>query len=695
MRLFSLVFLLAVSLISSAVASPERGYCLQVATFADLDSGRRFLEGLSCSGLPSVRLERIGGKYAVRVGFWSSKERALSSLEKLKGRFRGAVLRRCLLKEERIEEVKCLPSKVVKTSNPNNPKGPKAQDFDLSLTLRELGYPNDMVLSGSSLSHTFYLPLLPGFKGGLFRLKMAVSSTAPPRGYFTVSVNGVPYETFKLSEVGYNPEITVPVLRDRWSSFSRITVDFNFLPEGNICESISVPSTYVIFRNSSSFSVKLDGSFTPKEVYHYLLTYRPSFSVSGGSGVDLAELAYFLASLYKRFSLYDLSFDGGGRRIVVSSGPTRLKEGVLYLNPKDLSAERFIWPLRSERFSVESSGRELLPGQPVPLRRFGFRTRTVRGVGDSSITFNLPLHLLGGKPRRLFLILRYGVQKISLESGDRLWISLYTNGNLIWSRELPGVSSLQENVIEVPDYALSYGDNSFSVVFSYYPGPGACNGAIPNPTFTLYDTTSFSYAGVEKSFPSVADFLASLTGQVGVVVKGVSRDFVLNLFKDMGYYSPGATSLGSVESPEFFVVVEPFSQLKEGEYPVRYDGKYVRIYNPLTGRTALKVKGDYSFVLFQVGTYRGVPALFVLPSGKRGEELLKELDWSSLGRLTGNVAFLMEGSIYSFHVGKKFRVEYGTETKIEYYLKKYKFVIIALLIVVITAFTVYLWRRLT
>jgi len=699
MRLYFRVLLLVVSLLlfcsGNLHAQERKGYCVQIATFPDLESGKKFLDSLVCSDLPSLRLEQIGDKFAVRAGFWNSKEEALKTLKNLKERFGEAILLKCFLKEERVREVKCKSPKTGKVESAKETE--VKEEFDASLSLFDLGYPNDMVLYGSFPSHTFYLPLLPEFREGLFRLSFSISPLAPSRGYFTISVNGVPYRTYKIEEVGYNPEVEVPVLPERQNSFSRVGIEFNFLPEGSICESISVPDTYVIFRNSSLFQVKEKKDFKPESVYDYLLTYTPLFSVEGGTSLDAARFSYFLASLYRRFSLYNLSFGEGprARKVYLTSGDTKLEEGLLHLNPKDLSARNFVWPLRTDRFSARTSPRKLKPGEPIALKEFGFQTRTVRGVGDVSISFTLPLHLLKGKPRKLFIILRYSAQKVGIDSGDRLWISLYASNNLVWSRELLGVSPIQENVIEVPDYALNYGDNTFRVVFSYYPGPGTCDGAIPNLNFTLYDTTSFSYAGVVRDFPSIADFLSTLSGRVGVEVEGVSREFILDLFKNLGYYSPSADSLGQVENPDFFVVVKPFSELKEGDYPVRFDSRFIRIYNPLTKETVLKVRGDYSFLLFQVGSYKGVPALFISPSKKEAEALMREFDWSSLSRLSGNVGFVMGDSIYAFQIGKKFRVEYGTETTIEYYLKKYKFVIIAILIVIITAFTVYLWRRLT
>jgi len=703
MRLYFRVLLLAVSLLFSAVAyGQEKGYCIQVATVASPELGKKLIEGLDCSQAPMARVEKVNGGYAVRIGFWASPEEARRLLKKLKRGFGDAVVLRCYFKEKRVVFKRCFPedekaeeAKEVAPPTPEVvPAEVKEKRPEHLLTLRDLGYPNDMVLKGNSFSHTFYLPVLPQFKKGFFKLKMRISPLVPSEGHLTVFLNGLPYETYRIAEVGYRPEVEVPVVPDQLSYFSKVRVEFNFLPKAGICEALSVKGSYAIFDDASLFKVYPKEGFRPSDVLSYLIDYDGRLYPQGEDLLSMAKFSYYLAALYKRFSLYNLRFTPDApKKVLLSDGPSRLKGDSLLLNPDDLASGRFVWPLKSPEFSSETSPPEFLPGELVPLKAVGFTTTTVEGVGSTSVSFDLPFQFLKGKPKKLMLFLRYSVQRVGIGSGDRLWISLLANGNLVWSRELIGVSEVQENLVEVPDYALKFGKNSFSVVFSYYPGMGTCNGSVPQLKFTLYDTSAFSYAGLNRDFASVTDFLSSISGRVAVDAQGVSKDFVLNLFKLLGYSSPDGkiTSKGG----DFAIVVRPFSDLKGEGYPVRYDERFIRIYNPLTGKTVLKVSGNYDFVLFQIGSYNGTPALFVSPSGPEAEKILASFDWSSLSKLTGNAAFLFKESLYTFSIGKKFRVEYGTRAKVEYYLKKYKFALVVLLLVVITLFTLYLWRRLT
>jgi len=568
---------------------------------------------------------------------------------------------------------------------------------DVSLSLKELGYSNDLVLKGSSAGYTFYLPVLPQFEEGLFEVKMKISPSISPEGRITVLINEVPYKTYSVSQLGRLARITVPVIKDRKSTFSKITLLFNFFPRENVCEALNVKDAYVVIHNDSRFKVKLKEGYRPREVLFYLLTYTGALNLQGKSLYGLSKASYYIAALYRNFSLFNLNLSAPkGRRVILTEGKTRLKETALYLNPEDVEAVRFIWPLKTSSYSARVYSSSLKPGKFIPLRAFGFTTRTVEGVGDVAISFKVPFYAFRGKPKKLMLLLRYSVQSVNSESGDRLWVSLTVNNQLVWSRELYGTTTVQENLIEVPGYALRFGKNSFSTIFSYYPGEETCNGSVPSLKFTLYDSSAVSAVRIDKEYSSIRELLQSLSGRVGLVIDdGLSPHFVKELFKLLGYYNPSADRLISrPEKADFFVVVKPFNRLTEKELPVRYDRK-IKVINPLTKQVVVEVNGSYDFLLFQLGRYRGAPALFVSPSSPSAQRIIDTIEWSDLERFLGNAVFLFKDSMYSFEIGKKFRVEYSERSLIEYYLKKYRIVIFVLLFFVITLFTVYLWRRLT
>jgi len=684
-----------------AVAKEEKGFCVQIATSTSPESLREVARKVDCSVAPELRIERIGKYFVLRAGFWKSRKEGEKVYRKLKERFPGSVLRSCLWNEERIIDSICKVEEDKRESEKLLPQVSftyqEVKNYDVSLSLKELGYPNDLVLRGSSVKYTFYLPVLPQFKEGFFEVKMKISPSIPLEGRITVLINEVPYKTYYVSQLGYLPQIDVPVIPDRKSMFSKITLLFNFFPKENVCEALNVKDAYVVIYNDSQFKVKLKEGYKPQDVLSYLLTYTGALNLQGKSLYGLSQASYFVASLYKKFSLFNLNLSAPrGRRVVLTDGKTQLKEGELLLNPRDAEAARFAWPLRTSAYSAQVYSSLLKPGKFIPLKAFGFTTQTVEGIGNVVVSFKLPFYAFRGKPKKLMLLLRYAAQSVSSKSGDRLWVSLMVNNQLVWSRELYGSTTVQENLIEVPGYTLKFGQNRFSVVFSYYPGMGTCTGSVPSLRFTLYDSSAVSAVRVSKEYSSIRELLQSLSGRVGLVVDdGLSPHFVKELFKLLGYYNPHADKLiPHPKEADFFIVVKPFNKLTEKELPVHYDGK-IKVVNPLTRQVVMEVDGSYDFLLFQLGRYRGAPALFVSPSSPSAQRIVDAIEWSDMERFLGNAVFLFKDSIYSFEIGKKFRVEYSKSSLIEYYLKKYRIVIFVLLFFVITLFIVYLWRRLT
>jgi len=714
MRYFSLVLLLVTLILTFTDAQaqePERGYCIQLASGYLSQPLIKEARLIDCrEGVNSVRVEKVGKFYVLRVGFWKSEEEARRVYSQLKGRFKNAILRTCVLKPERIVFSGCSEGGAPdKSSEEEEPEGGGVSDeveepspeegnyTEYTLTLREIGYPRDLILSGHTFSHTFYIPVLPAVEAGVFHIRLGLSPTVPKDGRITVFINDVPYKTYTVSSLGLLSTLEVPLFKDRWSSFCKVRLSFNFLPEGGICRALNIKDIYATVYNSSTLYFKVNRDYEPSEILFYLLGYDGELQVEGRNPYALALTGYYLATLYRKFSLYNLDFSEEGRRVVLG-GETSLGALELRLNPSDLQAGKFIWPLKSRSFSGEVFKRELPYGQFIPFSFFGFKTLTVKGIGDVSLSFNLPFSGLGGRPKKLLLLLKYAVQDLSPESGDRLWSSLLVNGKLVWSRELSSSPFLQENLIEVPSDALEFGENRFTVLFSYYPGMGTCEGTVPSIRATLYDTSAVSLFPLSRDFTSVVELLRSLGGRVGLVVEGkFSKEFILELFKLLGYYSPYASELSPYSPDEefdFVIVVRPFSKTQASSIPVRYD-EGIKIVNPLTGEVALKVKGSYSFILFQTGSYSETPALYVSPSTQEAERLIENLSYSDFDRFLGNAVFLFEDALYPFQIGEKFRVEYSRKTAVVYLYRKYKFLIFIALFVLLTLTLVYAWRRLT
>ena len=94
--------LLAVFLIIALPAQGEESYyCIQVASSPYKAEGLIGLAKELEGELPDVRVEKIGGIYTLRVGFWKSEGKAREHLKELKRWEKDAFVRRCLYKPER------------------------------------------------------------------------------------------------------------------------------------------------------------------------------------------------------------------------------------------------------------------------------------------------------------------------------------------------------------------------------------------------------------------------------------------------------------------------------------------------------------------------------------------------------------------------------------------------------------------
>jgi len=683
-RATALISFLVFTIFLLPVHGKTNTYCINIARSENLSKIEKIAGKIDCRIAPYLRIEKSGSQYILKAGIFTSVKSAQFYLKSIKALINSSML------------AKCPESTPIKVFCPNVVK----------ITLKDLGYPNDVILTGNRFQHTFFIPVLPEFYKGTLTLKMKLSPAAPPKGRLTVKINDIPYQTYSIEKIGNAPTIKIPITPDRYSSFSKITVSFNFLPEEDICKSLNNSDIYAIIYNSSELTIQTRKLNHPT-IYQYLLSYEGSFNIKTESLLEAARTAYFLSSLYKKMSLYNLNFSGT-KEIVITSleDTTRVEKGRLFLNPKDTKAFTTSFLLKSDILYLKKLARlnKMETGSFIPLKAFGFRTTTLQGIGEISYKFSIPFQQFRGKPTRLLMLLRFSVQEINPENGDRLWCNLFVNNQLVWSKEIPpygNVNSIQEYMVEIPDYTLTFGTNNFKVTFSYYPGGKTCMGPVPTIKTTLFDTSAILIPRISTRYENVKDLLSSLGGKVGVVIdSSLPERFVEDTFKLLGYFNPeidelvGAGKLTD-NSTDFFIVVTPFENLKAPQNtPVVFD-RQIEIVNPLTHQKVLEVDGNYRFILLQSGHFRGKPALFISPSHIDSCDIISRLNWNDLNRLIGNANFLFENELYPLEIGKKFRVKYSTETRLEFYLKKYKIVLFIFAFFVVTLFIVYIWRRLT
>ncbi len=620
-------------------------------------------------------MEKFGNVYALRAGFSYNKAKLLKLLKRIRKNFASAELRKCDYLSRRIV-YRC-----------------KRENF-VRLTLQDIGYPHDVLLKQTVGSYNIFFPILPGFRSGNLFLRLKISENAPIESTVTVLIDNHFFKTYKVSEVGYAPVLKIPLRKAPWGHFCKITLVFNFVGKSSVCQILNESGFYVTIFKDSFAQIKFAGSNST--ILTYLLNYNPQFNITSPSAIYDAQAAYFLAKLYKDFSLYNLKFSLAGKKVEIKpSDAAKLLNGTLIVPPKDLNLLGKELVLETRSFEKRIYQPQIASESNLPLKKFGFSTQTLKGIGEVGFKIPIDFSIYSGKPRKVLLYLRFSVSGGEIRK-DRVWASVYWNKQLIWSKPVssPGLKSY---VIDVPFYIVSYGKNMMKFSVSYYPSEGMCNGTVLPITVTLFDSSGVSAFGVDRKFLNVRDLVSSFNGSLGVYLdKRISKDFVLKLFKDIGYYNPKVTDISSSDSDApFYVVVKSFKDLLGYKVPIQGFKGGFKIVNPLTGKTFLSVSGKYSFLIIQNGRFKGRPALFVCPSDKNAERLINELRYFDFDRFVGNANVITEHGIYTLQVGKKFRVIYNTKSWIRLLFERFKFLILMVILFIVTLAAVVTAKRLT
>jgi len=553
-----------------------------------------------------------------------------------------------------------------------------------SLTLRDMGYSSDLVLRGARTTFTFYFPLLGELEEAKGVFLVRLPQRLPEGAKLVVKVDDAPVKSYSLAGTKGSLRAEVPVKRKEGESFAKITLDFQLYDPEDICDAVN-DNLYAVILKESGFLLKLKKG-AERTVGDYLLDYRPRYQLLYQNPADLARVAYYLAVLYRKHNLYNLTF-GGGKKLLPSKGEALLTEEGLRLPPDFLRKKELFYLLTDRgraRFSppVKEEGALL-------FRELGFRTTTYRDWG--SAVFRVPFYLPAEGKGDLLLRFSYGVP----EAGEA-WLAVLLNDELFWHTELEGSSPPKEVLLSLPSDFLRPGANSVTVVFTYYPKEGFCRGAFPPAYFTLFEDSALLLLGKGEGPRRVRDYLSAMEGTVSLVVgEGFPKEWVQEFFKNLGYFNPRIEELKAVKGKaegEFVVILDRFERLNYGDFPLRYE-KGAKIYDPATGRVLWEFDGNYAFGILQVGRIGGRKALFVGLWGEPPPEVLKYLSYDYMARMEGDVALLTERGLFNYTLPEKQRVEYPTKSRLHELLYRYRYALFALALLLVSLFFFLLWRR--
>ncbi|NPA32778.1 MAG: hypothetical protein GXO04_04040 [Aquificae bacterium] len=657
--------------------SQEEGYCFQFLSSKKLEVARSAFERLKDYNLPLLRVEKIGDYYVVRAGFFRSREEARKLRRTLRELGLSALFVRCIYDEKRII------TSLKKTERKSIPVTKKP--WSVRLTLEELGFTDDVLLEGARVRYTFYFPVLPELKEGRAVFLLRVPKQLPKDSRLVLLVDGVAKESIPLHKTGGSLSVELPFKPKEGRHFVELALDFHLYEPEDICDALNSSLWAVILRESAIY-VELKDEL-PDTIRDFLLDYKPRFEVEGEKK-ELARFSYYLASLYRRYNLYNLRF-GEGKKVRIVRGEARLVGDELELPAEFLlKKEDFYLLTQSARASFLEITKER---GAVSFANLGFRTQTHRGWGKA--VYSIPFFF--GPQRKGEVLLRFSW---GAPEGGGAWISVLLNNALIWYEELSGFGR-SERLLELPADELRKGLNTLTVVFAYVPEEGFCRGTIPDAYFTLWDDSVLITKGKGEYPKRVRDYLSSLEGSVALYIgEGVPEELVTEFFKNLGYLNPRVEVWRSSDSPtespqtDWLVILDRFEELHYGSFPLLYD-EGVRVYDPYTGRTLWSVKANYDFIVLQVGDVGGRRALFVGVAGHPKKETLKFLRFDFLSGMEGNAVIVHEEGVFNFTLPERQRVEIQKKNPLLELISRYRYVLLFLTIGLITFLILLLWRR--
>jgi len=616
-------------------------------------------------------VEKIKGYFVVRAGFFKEREEAKKLSSRLKN-LKPAVVR-CIFDPKRV--VKVYEEKKEEKKTAFGGEKPKRT----LLTLKEVGYASDVVLKGARATFTLYFPLFEELKEGKGVFLIRLPQRLPEGARLLLKVDDAPVKSYPL-EGGFL-KAEVPLSKKEGKRFLKLTLDFHLYDPEDVCEAIN-ENLYAVILKESGFELELEEG-KERTIADYLLDYKPRFELLYEKPLELSKVAYYLAVLYGKHGLYNLRF-GSGKKLLPSKGKARLTKEGLLLPPDFLKKKELFYLVTDEaeaRFypSVKEEGAFL-------FRELGFRTSTYEGWG--SALFTVPFYLPAEGKGELLLRFSYGVP-----SAGEAWLAILLNGELFWHGELEGSSAPRELLLSLPSDFLRPGANGLTLVFTYYPREGFCKGAFPPAYFTLFEDSALLLRGWGEAPRKVRDFLSAMKGEVSLLVgDGLPKEWLLELFKNLGYFNPRIEDFKEAKDGEFLLVVDRFEKLDYGDFPLKYQ-KGAKIYDPATGKVLWEFDGKYAFGILQVGRVGSKKALFVGLWGEPSKEILKLLRHDYMARMEGDVVLLTERGLFNYTLPEKHRVEYPARSRLYELFERYKYLLLALALLLVSFLFYLLWRR--
>jgi len=578
-----------------------------------------------------------------------------------------------------------------------------------SATFYKLGFlSNDFISYGINPSYTFYIPILPGYKGGFVDLHIGFPDNLRKDSYVRVIVDGSVYKNY---QAGFIPsEIKIDLPKVSKEKFIKIIVEGYLRVTHNICDDINSRATYLQVYKDSTISINVNQE--PLSVQNLFSFYKAHFLIQDNP--ELFPIAYYL-SKYSNTNLYEADVLDTNKNfkdvyyIYKSNNKNSyISENAFYLSNKFLDALPY-YPIAladngvNVSYSTKNDSSKL--SNKVSFKQLGIDSFNLEGGLYLSQDIPLDTAKIGGLPENLKLYLHIAHTPILASQNPSLGI--YVNNILIDAFPAVGYGN---NLLEIgiPSQYLKYGLNSLKVSLVLSVASENCYGSVPKTTMSILDDSYFKWDSLYNSPKKINDFISNLHGSVLVLLEDKNFDgYVVKFLNDLGRYDKNISYIkvipwngkSKLDTKGFdFVILfsNPNSLSALSSEPVKLNAGDFDIVDPLTGKTLFKASYFDGFGVVDVAKFNSKPALaFSFYKDPKAILYFGSIDLKDYYRMVGNVALIYKNTYTSYNVGNTLRVYYAKLQGTSYYWNKLKFLFVIILGALAIYFLFYVYKKLT
>ncbi len=561
------------------------------------------------------------------------------------------------------------------------------------MSIKDLGYANDVYLTGAMTEFNMYLPNFSGLSKTRAEFLLRFSGVLDSRSTFTILVDDIPLFTKTIGQTGYEPVVSFKTGHST-AEHIKITIRGHLLITGDICFDMPTRNLWMVISNKSK--IYITAKYVDTHIANFFKTYDKDINIVPGKEEDrlnILPLIYNVNRLndWKEINIRINEKPVKGMKNIITgdfSKDLELKKGNLYVSHNGLSLLKkdivgsFIASSINKLNANPDKGRKK---NEISLADMGVKGFTATGLGD--VSFNVPVKFsaFSGIPSNLYLKLI--LNHTPVPESERAYLKVFLNGILIHALQLGDGGNIKSYNIKIPEDQLRGYNNNLNIVTSYTIGKGECKGSMQNLTLSVLDSSYFYFDGVERQgITPVVDVMGSMSGKVLILVdKNDMVNPAAYLMDILGKFNRAITDIDVLaweniipENYDFVILALNPESTKGLDVPLKIDQGKFTIINPLSHEEMFS--SDYGNGFGVLQTFNKGKAKILLLSYYRDKtalEYMKDFNEDTLNRMfmLGNVVIFNQ-DMASFDVGEKYRVIYEEIRSTGYYWDKYKLLII-------------------